>query len=67
MSPSGVQKEGLISGTKTATDAFEEIFKKPPEGFEQKKSKRHRDLNLNINKQSFDIEEADVESDTKEK
>ena len=66
MSPSAIAKEGQITGTKAANDAFEEIFKKPPEGFDQKKAKRPRD-NLNINKQSFDIEEADEHSDTNEK
>ena len=40
MSPSGLQKEGMVSGSQTANDAFEEIFKKPPEGYEQKRAKR---------------------------
>ena len=39
MSPS-IQKEGLVSGSQAASDAFEEIFKKPPEGYEQKRGKR---------------------------
>ena len=52
MSPSGLQKEGMVSGSQTANDAFEEIFKKPPEGYEQKRAKR-RDVGQdvkNINK-----------------